>query len=624
MTDAEPVEPGERMAVRRIQRRVRILLGVTLAVYVVFAAWVLLGPGLGIMTTNPGEPQAIALYLAFVALAAAPLALRFLYSRYLVASLTRMAGALRLARDQARQGHRAKADFLATMSHEIRTPMNAVIGFAELLDKTTLDGTQAEYVKAIRESGTHLLSVINDVLDYSKIEAGRIELDEKAFEVVPLVHSCLRALSVQAESKGLRMRFERRGTTPQALFGDAPRLRQVLLNLLSNAVKFTDEGEVVVTLSATTERDGRHLVRFEVRDTGIGIAPSEVPRLFQAFTQADSSPTRRQTGTGLGLAISRRLCELMGGSLTVVSEEGIGSTFTASIRAASAPVPPQTRREQADPLKGLRLLVVEDNAMNRTILARNAQSWGMRVRATDDPHEALGWLRAGDPFDIAIVDQRMPVMDGIRVAKAIRAVGRTIPILLATSAHELPQTGRERLFAGLIRKPFLAAQLLEALREAAEGMTQAAPPAPAPPAAEPEPGHNGVNGHLRILLVEDNEMNRRLALKVLETLGHKADVAENGAQALDAVLAQPRDVVLMDVHMPVLDGIQATRAICRKMPRGKRPYIIGLSANALAGERERCLGAGMDEYIPKPMDQEKLAALLATVERRKRRGGKTG
>jgi signal transduction histidine kinase/DNA-binding response OmpR family regulator len=619
VTEAEAAEPGERMAVRRIQRRVRVLLGVTLLVYVAFASWVLLGPGLAIMTTNPGEPQAIALYLAFVALAAAPLALRFLYSRYLVASLTRMAGALRLARDQARQGHRAKADFLATMSHEIRTPMNAVIGFAELLDKTTLDRTQTEYVKAIRESGTHLLSVINDVLDYSKIEAGRIELDEKAFEVVPLVHSCLRALSVQAESKGLRLRLERRGTTPQALFGDAPRLRQVLLNLLSNAVKFTDEGEVVVSLSSTTERDGRHLLRFEVRDTGIGIAPSELPRLFQAFTQADSSPTRRQAGTGLGLAISRRLCELMGGSLTVTSEEGIGSTFTATIRAASAPVPPQTRREQADPLKGLRLLVVDDNAMNRTILARNAQSWGMRVRATDDPHEALGWLRAGDPFDLAIVDQRMPVMDGVRVAKAMRAVGRSLPILLATSAHELPPTGGDRLFAGLIRKPFLAAQLLEALREAAAG--SAAAPPPVLPAA-PEPA--AANGHLRILLVEDNEMNRRLALKVLETLGHHADVAENGAQALDAVLAQPRDVVLMDVHMPVLDGIQATRAICRKVPRGKRPYIIGLSANALAGERERCLGAGMDEYIPKPMDQEKLAALLATVERRKKRLGKTG
>ena len=617
--EAEP-DPVERQAIRRTQRRVRTLLGVALVAYVVFVAWVFVSGLVRYMQSSPILPEALALYLALVVLAATPLALRFLYSRHLVASLMRMARALRSARDQARQGSRAKADFLATMSHEIRTPMNAVIGFAELLGKTPLNATQGEYVTAIRESGTHLLAVINDVLDYSKIEAGRIELDEKAFEVVPLVESCIKALSLAAEEKGLELGFLRLDGTPQALFGDAPRLRQVLLNLLSNAVKFTEKGEITVTMRSTAERDGRHLVRFDVRDTGVGIAPAEVPRLFRAFTQADSSSTRRQDGTGLGLAISRRLCELMGGALTVQSELGKGSTFTATIRAATAPVPARLRQKLPESLKGTRLLIVDDNAMNRTILSRNAQAWGMRARATGEPREALGWLAAGDPFDLAIVDHRMPGMDGIQLATAIRAAGRTtLPILLATSAHDMPDTGPSSPFAGRIRKPFLASQLMEALRTTLEApAAQASPKASKPPSngAAERPLHRGPR-RLRVLLVEDNVMNQRLALKVLESLGYKADVAENGAVAVQSVVRKHYDVVLMDVQMPVLDGIEATRAICRRLPRDARPFTIGLSANALAGERERCLGAGMDDYIPKPMDQERLAGLLATVEARK-------
>ncbi|MFO1532204.1 MAG: response regulator [Thermoplasmatota archaeon] len=614
----QDADPEEKQAVRRTQRRVRTLLGVALVVYVAFVAWVFTSGWFRVMQSTPIQPEALALYLALLVLAAAPLALRFLYSRHLVQSLTRMARALRSARDQAREGSRAKADFLATMSHEIRTPMNAVIGFAELLGKTPLDPAQTEYVGAIRESGTHLLSVINDVLDYSKIEAGRIELDEKAFEVVPLVESCVKALSLAADQKGIELGFLRQDGTPQALFGDAPRLRQVLLNLLSNAVKFTEKGEIVVGLAATLEKDGRHLIRFEVRDTGVGIDPAEMPRLFQAFTQADSSSTRRQDGTGLGLAISRRLCELMGGTLTVESERGKGSVFTATIRAAPAPVPPRLRQKVPEAFRGVRLLVVDDNAMNRTILSRNAQSWGMRVRATGDPFEALDWMKAGDPFDLAILDHRMPGMDGIALGQRMAVLaGRSAPpVLLATSARDLPDVGPGTPFRGRIRKPFLASELLEALRTTlldSRGRVRSRPPAtvkerqqPTTPAGTPSP--------LRVLLVEDNLMNRRLALKVLESLGHRADVAENGAEALQAVTRRHYDVVLMDVQMPVMDGYEATRELRRREGDDLHTPVIAMTAYSLRGDRERCLAAGMDDYISKPVRLEVLSSILARQE----------
>jgi signal transduction histidine kinase/CheY-like chemotaxis protein len=595
MTD----ESTERAPLLRTQRRVRAMLGILLALYLGFVAWLATSGWLGVMQSTPIQPEALALYMALLVLAAAPLALRFLYSRHLVSSLARMARALRQARDEARQGSQAKADFLATMSHEIRTPMNAVIGFSELLGKTQLDATQAEYVAAIRDSGTHLLAVVNDVLDYSKIEAGRIELDEKAFELVPIVESCITTLSLAARQKGLEISFRKADGTPQALFGDAQRLRQVLINLLSNAVKFTARGGIRIHLSARPAPDGRMDVRFEVQDTGVGIPESALPKLFRAFTQADSSSTRRQDGTGLGLAISRRLCELMGGTLTVTSEEGKGSTFVATVRAMPAPVPTRLRVKPPAALVGLRLLVVDDNPMSRTILSRNAQSWGLRVRSTGNPQEALGWIRAGDPFDLAILDHQMQGMDGPALAKAMKETGRDLPpLLLATSSGHVSTLPKE--FVARLRKPFLAAELMEAMRAAVGPKRRNRVPAR--------------KATLKVLLVEDNLMNQRLALKVLERLGHRAQVARDGSEAVRVVLKQRPDVVLMDVHMPVMDGLEATRAICRRLPPGRRPLIIGLSANALAGERERCLGAGMDDYLPKPMDQEKLAGLLASVE----------
>ena len=594
---------ARRAGFRPGSRRSFLLLGALAVAYLVIAAWILSTGWVRIMASAPIRPEAVALYVALVLLTAVPLAVRFLYSSALMQHLARAAQVLRSSRDAAQDAARTKAEFLATMSHEIRSPLNAVIGFSELLVETPLDQRQREYASSIRQSSEHLHSIINDVLDYSKIEAGRVELEEKAVEVGPLVEGCVKTVSLAAAGRGLELGFLLGPGTPPALFADATRIRQVLLNLLSNAVKFTERGEVRLVTKGLREADGRHLVTFMVQDTGIGISEADQKRLFSAFTQLDPSSTRSHGGTGLGLAISHRLCRLMGGTLTVRSRPGRGSTFIATIRAPAAPDAPQTATPRA--LRGLRLLVIDDSAMNRAVVARNAQAWGMETRATGDPGKALSWIRAGDPFDVAVLGHRTPGLDAFRLADRIRATGRSFPLLLASSARDLPAGGAGPSFAGHVNKPLAASALLDAIL-AALGVGVK----PARPRAQ------RATRSLRILLVEDNEMNRRLALRVLERLGHQADVAENGAKAVAAVLRRRYDVVLMDVQMPVMDGIEATRTIHRRVPNGRRPVIIGLSANALPGDREQCLRAGMDEYMPKPMDQERLATLLTTSGQR--------
>ncbi|MHB1261776.1 MAG: response regulator [Thermoplasmatota archaeon] len=605
---------ARRVGFRPGSRRSFALLVVLAVTYLSIAAWILATGWFRIMASAPIRPEAVALYVALVLLTAVPLAVRFLYSSVLMQQLARAAQVLRSARDAAQDAARTKAEFLATMSHEIRSPLNAVIGFSELLVETPLDQRQREYATSIRESSTHLHSIINDVLDYSKIEAGRVELEEKAVEVGPLVESCVKTVSLAAAGRGLELGFLLGPGTPPTLFGDATRIRQVLLNLLSNAVKFTERGEVRLITRGVREPDGRHLVVFEVHDTGIGISEAGQKRLFNAFTQLDPSSTRSHGGTGLGLAISHRLCRLMGGALTVKSRPGRGSTFVATLRAPAAPDPPQTPTPKA--LRGLRLLVIDDSAMNRAILARNAQAWGMETRATGDPSKALSWIRAGDPFDVAILGHghRKPGFDAFRLAERIRSTGRGFPLLLASQTRDLPANGIIQPFAGHVTKPLVASALLDAFL-AALGVRAQEAVRPRRPRAERS---------LRILLVEDNVMNRKLALRVLERLGHRSDVAENGAKAVDAVLRKRYDVVLMDVQMPVMDGIEATRTIHRRLPRSRRPVIIGLSANALPGDREQCLRAGMDEYTPKPMDQDRLATLLTAAGQRARPAHTTG
>ena len=588
-------------------RAFAVFVGFSVA-YVVAASWVLAVGWIRLVAPNDAAPDELALYVALVLLTCVPLAMRFMYSGVLVQEFGRAANVVTQARKAARDTARIKAEFLATMSHEVRTPLNGIVGFTELLGRTDLDPRQREYADAIRDSSAHLLTIINDVLDYSKIEAGRIELEEKPVAVAALVEGCIKAISVAAAKRGLEVHYTLGPGTPPTLFGDATRVRQVLLNLLSNAVKFTERGEVRVTTRAQRQPDGRHAVAFEVRDTGIGLRPEDQKRLFQAFTQVDPSATRSHGGTGLGLAISQRLCRMMGGDLTVESEVGKGSTFVATIRVPAAPDPPRSVAPRA--LRGMRLLVVDDNPTSRTLIARNAQAWGMITRSAGDPMRAMAWIKAGDPFDMAIITHRRGGINAARLVQRFAEAGRAgLPVILVASPRDLALQSPARPFAARVSRPVHALDLVDAIHAAA-GIP---PRASNPELLESVP----VASDLRILLVEDNEMNRTLALRVLEGLGYRADVAVNGLEAVKVVGTRRYDVVLMDVQMPVMDGLEATRAIYRKLPARDRPIIIGLSANALPGDREQCLRAGMDEYASKPMDQTRLAALLAAAARRR-------
>jgi len=541
------------------------------------------------------------------------------HQEHLESEVEKRTSELVLAKDHALDAARSKADFLANMSHEIRTPMNGVIGMTGLILDTEITDDQKDMLETIRSCGDQLLTLINDILDFSKIESGKMALEEIDFNLRSVIEDMGDIFGARYQERGVELLCMVHSSLPVCLKGDPSRLRQVLTNLLGNALKFTAEGEVQLSVNVVEEREGEVQLAIAVRDTGIGIPTDRLESLFEAFTQVDASTTRKFGGTGLGLSISGKLARLMGGEIVVTSVEGEGSTFTVNIPFRTQAEPVELFAADEAVLKGMRVAVLDDNATNRKILAHQLESWGCSQTSFSTPKDAIAKLtnrcRDDETPDLVLLDYLMDDMNGLEVCRALREEEhmKDVPIMLLTSVsfggrkEELASAGA----SGQLTKPIKLSQLKKHILTVL-GLGKSAPGSPQRVVLEGQAADPIEPKQSRILLVEDNAINQRIGVALLKKAGYKCEIANDGQEAVDTVSKMPFDLILMDCQMPVLDGYEATQVIRRREARtGGFIPIIAMTANAMEGDREKCLAAGMDDYITKPVVSEQLYEKLA-------------